>query len=56
MEANGVLCDVLATYPTDRFALKVVAQSYFTSGEMVRMRDVVGRCMPRWDKGLRQYG
>lgn len=56
MEANNFLCDILVSYPTDRFALKMVEKSYFVMGEKERMRDIVGRVMPLWTKDMRQYG
>ena len=56
MESCSILEDILTAYPTDRFALKICAESYFMSGEKERMRDVIGRVMPLWKKDERQYG
>ena len=56
MAACDIIEDILITHPTDKFGLKLAFDGYFCHGEREKMRDVVGKVMPHWNKTIPLYG
>ena len=55
-KAIAILRRILADYPRDLVALKLVQYLLFYSGDWVAMRDVVSRALDTWDEALPGYG